>query len=74
VSGFIGSGGAFVMTPAMMTLGVPGGRRGRFEYLPQIPEGARRGAQAAQVRAGRLEARHRDGCVRRVRDDCGESI
>jgi hypothetical protein len=24
VSGFIGSGGAFVMTPAMMTLGVPG--------------------------------------------------
>ena len=24
VSGFIGSGGAFVLTPAMMTLGVPG--------------------------------------------------
>ena len=24
VSGFIGSGGAFVMTPAMMTLGAPG--------------------------------------------------
>ncbi|GAF72511.1 unnamed protein product, partial [marine sediment metagenome] len=24
VSGFIGSGGAFVLTPAMMSLGVPG--------------------------------------------------
>ena len=24
VSGFIGSGGAFVLTPAMMTMGVPG--------------------------------------------------
>ncbi|MBE9521197.1 MAG: sulfite exporter TauE/SafE family protein, partial [Proteobacteria bacterium] len=24
LSGFIGSGGAFVLTPAMMTLGVPG--------------------------------------------------
>ena len=25
VSGFIGSGGAFVLTPAMMSMGVPGG-------------------------------------------------
>ena len=29
VSGFIGSGGAFVLTPGMMSLGVPGAEIGR---------------------------------------------
>ena len=38
VSGFIGSGGAFVLTPGMMSLGVPGCRGGGQQHVSQIPQ------------------------------------
>ena len=39
VSGFIGSGGAFVLTPGMMSLGVLGHRGGGQQHVPQVPQG-----------------------------------
>ena len=42
VSGFIGSGGAFVLTPAMMSLGVPGACCSCKQYVPQVSKGAGR--------------------------------
>jgi hypothetical protein len=41
VSGFIGSGGAFVLTPAMMSIGVPGRRCRSERYLPQVSQAQR---------------------------------
>ena len=64
VSGFIGSGGAFVLTPGMMSLGVPGPRGRGKQHVPQVPQGARRRHQAGQVRPGGREARRRARHIR----------
>ena len=52
VSGFIGSGGAFVLTPGMMSLGVPGDRGRGQQHVPQVSQGHGRGVQALEVRPG----------------------
>ncbi len=57
VSGFIGSGGAFVLTPAMMSMGVPGIVAVASQHVPQVPQGAGGRDQARQVRPGRRQAR-----------------
>jgi len=41
VSGFIGSGGAFVLTPGMMSLGVPGLMAVASNMVSQVPQGPR---------------------------------
>ena len=52
VSGFIGSGGAFVMTPAMMSMGVPGLVAVASNMCHKFPKGAYRRYQTGKIWAG----------------------
>ena len=49
VSGFIGSGGAFVLTPGMMRPRSPRCGRGGQQHVSQIPQSHGRGVQEVQV-------------------------
>jgi uncharacterized membrane protein YfcA len=63
VSGFIGSGGAFVLTPGMMSLGVPGTIAVASNMCHKFPK-AMVGAYRMEVRPGGRQARCHHGRVR----------
>ena len=52
VSGFIGSGGAFVLTPGMMSLGVPGTVAVASNMCHKFPKALVGAVKAIQVRPG----------------------
>ncbi len=74
VSGFIGSGGAFVLTPAMMSMGVPGIVAVASNICHKFPKALVGADQARQVRPGGREARTRDRRLGRGRGAATEHI
>ena len=55
LSGFIGSGGAFVLDPGHDVAGRARRGGGGQQYVPQIPQGHGRDLQAFQIRSGRSQ-------------------
>ena len=70
LSGFIGSGGAFVLTPGMMAIGAPGAIAGDESVAGTCPPASHRyrGARAA---TGSAHRRSRPGPGDTRRDDAG---